>query len=157
MRFLAPENFDTPNNKQGHETGHERRIEEEKCLRASARSSFSSRGFWDWRIIMVRRIKVPIAQERYIAAAGNWMMVCGESRLNSFFSLRASSLKLTRCESLRKNCEPQKTFPSASSENEERTASSISCFRGFSIPSFSIDFKTCRHSSDCFSPSCLHD
>lgn len=34
MRFLAPENFDTPNNKQGHETGHERRIKEEKCLKA---------------------------------------------------------------------------------------------------------------------------
>ncbi|CRL02164.1 CLUMA_CG015693, isoform A [Clunio marinus] len=34
MRFLAPENFDTPNNKQGHETGHKRRIEEEKkCLK----------------------------------------------------------------------------------------------------------------------------
>lgn len=30
MRFLAPENFDTPNNKQGHEEDeveHERRIE----------------------------------------------------------------------------------------------------------------------------------
>lgn len=68
MRFLAPENFDTPNNKQGHETGHERRIEEEKnVLKHRLDVFFFILGsvFWDWRIIMVKRIKVPIAQERY--------------------------------------------------------------------------------------------
>lgn len=155
MRFLAPENFDTPNNKQGHETGHERRIEEEKCLKAFQLRcvlSYSSVSFFfrDWRIIMV---KCPL-RKRYTVAAGNWMMVCGESSLQlaSFFLIQP---QLIRCESLRKYCGRKKKKVSrhkaAQSENarsKKRQRQSIINFllSWFFHPILPIDFKTCRHS-----------
>lgn len=81
MRFLAPENFDTPNNKQGHETGHERRIEEEKCLEDRLGSGI----FGDWRIIMVKRTKVPIAQERFTQPRQEIGWCVGSRVSNSLF------------------------------------------------------------------------
>src|SRR5690349_10697281 len=142
MRFLAPENFDTPNNKQGHETEHERRIEEEKCLE----SFFSFIGdFWDWRIVKVR-----IAQERFTQSRqeiGRWWV---ESLYIGFAFLPLrfkSNLNYFRNIASRKK---KRVFPS--SDDELSIINFFSYFRGFSIPfSFPIDFKTCRHSSDFFS------
>lgn len=131
MRFLAPENFDTPNNKQGHEAGHQRRIERgKKCLEASMVfssplvSPLVSLGFG-----IGESLKCPSCARRP-RSAGNWTMLGRQSR---------SQARSTRI-----------SFPSS--------ALVSSCFRGFSIPfarRSQLTRKTCRHSSDFFSRSCF--